>query len=169
MKTCIVILLIFSIIVTFSSCKAPSLPEEPEDFSFFIRWGVYGISSYDSETGKLVKTTDAKDPEDFVTYYKMSEDELKRVYGLIRDLGIESYPDEYDPNVGLGSDPSATVILTVRAGEYEKTVTAEEIALGYDANTVKGQRFLDTVKEIVDILTATEEWKALPVYEVLYD
>lgn len=169
MKTCIVALLIFSIIITFSSCKTSSLPDEPEDFSFFIRWGVYGISSYDSETGKLVKTTDARDPEDFVTCYKMSEDELKRVYELIRDLDIEKYPDEYDPNIGLSSDPFATVVLSVRVGDVEKTVTAEEIALGYEANTHKGQKFLNTVKEIVDILTATEEWKALPVYEVIYD
>ena len=169
MKTCIVLLLIFSIMMTFSACGETRLSEEPEEFSFFIRWGVYGISSYDSETGRLVKTTDATEPDDYVTGYKMSEEELKRVYELIKRLRIESYPDEYDPNIGLSSDPSATVVLTVRSGDFEKTVTAEYISLGYDSNTVKGQRFLDTVKEIVDILTATEEWKALPVYEVIYD
>ena len=45
----------------------------PEDFVVALTWDCYGISSYDSQTGKLVKTTDATNPDDYVTYYKLTD------------------------------------------------------------------------------------------------
>ena len=40
--------------------------------------------------------------------------------------------------------------------------------MGYDANNNKGQKFLETVKAIKDILIETDEWKAFPEYEFFY-
>ena len=85
-------------------------------------------------------------------------------------MDIETYPDEYNPHGnGLASKPSMTLILTLRDGDNVKTVRAENIALSYESDDPKGQKFLDTCKGIRDILTATEEWKALPEYEFFYD
>ncbi len=138
--------------------------------SFSITWNVFGISSYDSTTGKLVKTTDATSPEDYVTTLYLSDSQKCRIWELIRELDIETYPDEYDPQEGkMFSNPSMTLVLTVKTETFEKTVRAEDIALSYASDDAKGQKFLDVCKGIVEILTSTEEWKALPEYEFLYD
>ena len=142
----------------------------PESLSFSLTWNTYGISSYDSATGKLVKTTDATHPEDYVTTLHLDGTQLFEIWELLWELDIETYPDEYDPQGGeLSSDPSMTLILTLRDGDKVKTVRAEDIALSYESDDPKGQKFLDTCKGIRDILTATEEWKALPEYEFFYD
>lgn len=149
-------------------CAEKPLPKEvPEDFSFALTWGVYGISSYDSRTGKLVKTKDATNPRDYVTYVKLSDEVMELIYKKLRALDVESYPDEYYPT--LGSEPSAELILTVRKGDNVKTITAKDVSLSYTSPSVKGKRFIDTCLDISDILTATEEWKALPDYEFYYD
>lgn len=140
-----------------------------DEFSFSITWNTYGISSYDSATGKLVKTTDATNPEDYVTTLQLDGTQLFAIWELLWELDIETYPDEYNPHRGLASSPSMTLILTLRDGDKVKTVRAEDIALSYESDDPKGQKFLDTCKAIRDILTATEEWKALPEYEFFYD
>lgn len=151
-------------------CNANSLPEEmPDDFSFSMTWGTFGYSSYDSKTGTLVKTTDATNPDDYVTTYILSEEELKTIYNLIRDLNIESYDDEFDSLAFNGSDPHLTLSLTVHTNSMDKTIKANEVASYNSTNTIKGKKYLDTVKAIRDILEGTDEWKALPDYEFYYD
>ena len=137
-------------------------------FSFSLTWGVYGISSYDSLTGKLVKTSDTAKPEDYTTYYWLTDEDMEYIYNLIVALDVYSYPDVYDPQSGLSS-PDATLILTVRIGEEEKTVKAEHISLFFVSEDEKGQLFLDTCEAISDRLEATAEWKALPDYPTLYE
>jgi len=141
----------------------------PDNLSFSLTWNTYGISSYDSATGKLVKTTDATNPEDYVTTLELDGTQLFEIWELLWELDIETYPDEYNPHGGLASSPSMTLILTLRDGDKVKTVRAENIALSYESDDPKGQKFLDTCKGIRDILIATEEWKALPEYEFFYD
>ena len=55
----------------------------PEDFSFSLVWNCYGISSYDSQTGKLVKTTDATNPKDYITYYQLTDEDKEYIYNLL--------------------------------------------------------------------------------------
>ena len=140
------------------------------EFSFFLTWGFYGESSYDSRTGRLVKTVNATKPEDYVTTYHLSEEQKEKVYALIQGLDLASYPDFYDPHEGkISSDPSMTLVLSVTVGGMQKTVQAKEIALGYKANNEKGQRFLTVCREISSLLTETEAWKSLPEYEFFYN
>lgn len=162
MKARRVLSLVMAIILLccIGGCSQTSLPKDrPEDFSFFLVWGSHGISSYDSTTGVLVKSNMGTKLE---TGYKMSPQELDAVYAILRELNVESYPDEYDPHKGRMSAPTMTIILTVHAGDVDKTISAENICLSYDARSIKGQRFLDAVKGISDILTGTEEWQTLP-------
>ncbi|MBO5700995.1 MAG: hypothetical protein J6S71_01015 [Clostridia bacterium] len=158
------------LLVSLGGCaESPLQKEIPEDFSFALTWGVYGISSYDSKTGKLVKTKDATNPEDYVTYLELPEETLEDIYEMIRKLKPDSYPDEYDPDPYRSSDPSADLILTVRAGDSVKTITATEVSLSYETWSIKGKRYIDTCRAISEILTSTEEWQALPDYEFYYD
>lgn len=139
------------------------------DYSFSLTWGTYGYSSYDSETGELIKSKDATNPEEYTTELKLSEEEYSAIWGLIKDLDIETYPDEYNPHGNGVSTPYMTLILSVKADGLDKTVTVKETVLSYETANKKGQKFLDVCKGIRDILTATKEWEALPEYEFLYD
>ena len=148
--------------------------EKPD--SFALTWNVYGISSYDSQTGRLVKTTDATRPEDYVTEWFFSPAELSEILKEIAALDPESYPDAYDPynapdaEQRVVSAPDRTLILTYRTGGREKTVTCRNICLsgsaGYDA---KATAFLALCDRLTEKITATSAWQALPDYEFLYD
>ena len=140
----------------------------PEDFSFSLTWNCYGVSSYDSQTGKLVKTTDATNPEDYVTYYRLTNEDKEYIYNLLVSLDMKSYPDVYDPQNGF-SRPSTTLILTACIDGEVKTIQAKNISLFLVSADDKGQQFLSTCEAISNKLMATEEWKALPDYETLYE
>ena len=139
------------------------------NYSFSLTWNTYGISSYDSKTGTLIKTSDATNPKEYTTNLKLTEQQYSAIWKLIKGLDIESYPDEYNPHGNGVSTPYMTLILSVKADGIDKTITVKETMLSYEADNKKGQKFLDTCKGIRDILTATEEWKALPEYEFFYD
>ncbi len=146
------------------------LPEKPDDFSFSFTWNTFGISSYDSKTGKLIKTSDTLNPKDYTTTLRLSDDELTHIYNLIRELDIISYPDIYDPFEDLmESNSHITLILSIKTAKFEKTVKAENIALPNTPDSPEGQRFINVCKEIQDILTSSDEWKSLPEYDTFYD
>jgi hypothetical protein len=138
------------------------------DFSFSLTWGTFGISSYDSKTGKLVKTKDAPAPEDYITTHILTAQEKIEIFKILQTLEMDSYPDEYNPTEGIGSDPYQELILSAQLDRITKTITAEQVALS-DATSEKGQKFMDACDAIEDILENTEEWKALPDYPYLYD
>lgn len=138
------------------------------DFSFSLTWGIYGISSYDSENGRLVKTDDVKNKEDYETTHFLTAQEKVEIYKIIEHLNPYIYPDEYNPIEGLGSVPYQSLILSVEMYGDSKTITAEQIAFD-EATTPEGKAFMNACKAISDILTATDEWKALPDYPYLYD
>lgn len=141
-----------------------------DSFSFSLTWGCYGISSYDSKTGKLVKTTDAANPEDYVMTYWLTTEQKQKIYDLILNLNVTAYPNTYNPHKnGLASNPSMTLILSVNTDTVQKTITAADIAYTYKADNHHGQQFLSVCKAIQDILTSTEAWKSLPEYEFIYD
>lgn len=148
-----------------------------EPVSFTLVWNVFGVSSYDSATGRLVKTNDATDPEAYAATYRFTDRTFSDILTELMTLAPEDYPDEYDPfndpasDVKVMSTPSMNLILTVREGEREKTVSCIDISLspgaaGYDA---KADRFLDFCRWLEELLMNTDEWQALPDYEFYYD
>ena len=149
------------------------LPQQmPEDFSFFLRFGTFGCSSYDSKTGRLVKTSTVieREPEDYIATYVMSEEQLKELYEKIRESDILNIEREFNDNDFVMADPYCTVSLTVSYGEISKIVSADGIAglsLSY-ALTEEAKIYNSTVSYIVDRLLETDEWKALPDYEFKY-
>lgn len=141
-----------------------------DSFDFSLTWGCYGISSYDSQTGKLVKTTDATHPEDYVTTYQLTEEQKKQIYDWIEDLQVTGYPDTYNPHPdGLLSSPTMTLILSVQTDTVQKTIQAKDIAISYDTKDEKGKKFLTVCGDIETMLKDTEEWKAFPEYEFFYE
>lgn len=172
MKKLIALVLLLVCVLTIAGCNTQEPASNPavipEDFAFALTWNCYGISSYDSQTGKLVKTTDATTPDDYVTYYQLTDQDKEYIYNLIAPLDVNSYPEVYDPQNGM-SEPSMTLILTVYGNGMQKTIKAENIALSFISEDEKGQAFLSVCEAISNRLTVTEEWKALPDYEKLYE
>lgn len=139
------------------------------EFSFSLTWGIFGHSSYDSQTGRLVKTDDVSNQEDYETTHFLTAHEKATIFKIIEDLHPHTYPDEYNPTAGKGSDPSQNLILSVDIeDDIPKTITAEQVALD-EATSAQGKRFMDACKAIADMLENTEEWKALPDFPYLYD
>ena len=173
MKKWMMFILLFVFVLPLAGCsnQEPLIGSKqvPEDFSFALTWNCYGVSSYDSKTGKLIKTTDATNPDDYVAYYNLTIEDKEYIYGLLAELNANSYPDVYDPNDGVTSEPSMTLILTVRVDGKEKTIRAQDIAISYGSKDKKGQLFLSVCQAISNRLMATEEWKALPDYENYYE
>ncbi len=168
MKRIIIILLALLMVFALFSCEKkeapPEAPAVPDDFSFYYSWGcLYDASFYDSETGELIKTKCAEDPDNYVTTFVLSDDNKQKVWELISALDVDSYPDEYDPDNGYVIPPS-TFVLTVRANGAEKTIKAENNSGTFVSKNEKGQAFLDVCKYLSDMLTSSEEWKALPYY-----
>ena len=156
----------------------PDSPEKlPEDFSFSIVWGCYGISSYDSKTGRLVKTKDATDVSKYTCIVRLTDDQLIEVYHLLTDINIFSYPDLYDPfnapdaENKLMSSPNQSIILSVTADGRTKTVSCESIPFGSldDCYCNEAREFLYSINKIVELLTSLPEWAAFPEYEFFYD
>lgn len=148
----------------------------PADFSFSLVWNTFGISSYDSKTGKLIKTKDTSNIKKYTTKYKMTDEELYKIYDILYNrINIDSYPDDYDPynapdaEIRLVSKPSQTVIISVTANGRTKTVTCDEISFGVEGYDEHATEFIKAKSDIVNILTNTDEWQALPDYEFLYD
>ena len=76
---------------------------------------------------------------------------------------------DYDPHNGGGLClPPFQFVLRIKTNTIEKTIDVNGVIPGYEVENSKGQNYLHVYKEIVDILTATEEWKALPDYELVY-
>ncbi len=160
--------------INFPESMPQPLPEEmPENFTFSINFGAFGNASYDSKTGKLVKTTDATNPELYEGTYLMSKEELSSIYSLIREVGLENYPAVLGGSYFAGSDPYETYSITLRAGDFVKTITAKQVEFAYLEDipglTPAARRYAAMMMEIIDILVDTEEWKAFPDYEYTYD
>ena len=148
-----------------------------DGFRFSLRWGTYGISSYDSGSGRLVKTTDATDPDRYVTEMHLSEKDLEYVAQALKALNIASYPSSYDPfnapgaETMVASEPSTTIVLSATFDGRTATVTCPGIAdLGEnDCYSEQGKNLIHTVKELIAMITGTPEWQALPEYEFFYE
>lgn len=154
---------------TLSTEKEQGVEEYKPVYSFSLTWGTYGYSSYDSVSKELIKSKDATNPEDYTTKLELTMEQYSEIWQLISDLDIESYPDEYNPHGNGVSVPYMSIVLSVKSKDIEKTITVAETIMSYETDNAKGQKFLDVCKGIRDILTETDEWKALPEYEFFYD
>ena len=165
------VLTLVLLLLTLTSCNLfqKSLPKEmPDDFSFAITWNIGGMCTYDSKTGILIKHKYATNVDEYTTTCFLTEDELKEIYKLIYDLNIDSCPDEFPYGTFVDADPSSRLSLSVSTKDYSKTVKADSVG-AYEAFTIKGTKYLEVIKGIRNILTETEEWKALPDYDYLPD
>lgn len=140
-----------------------------EEFTFSLTWGVGFDSSYDSDSGTLVKTNKVieRSPEEYVTTFEYPS--LESLYEKAKHLSLYYYPSDYDAYDGvlISTSPMTNYRLTID----DKTIEARNCPIidGYpEGLSWRAKEFLEIVFEIRDTILNSEEWKALPDYEVLY-
>lgn len=169
MKRWLALFFAATFLFSLSSCAKESDPADvPEDFCFSLEWDCNGDSTYDSKTGKLVKQKIAMKIEDYTTTLLLTDDQKAEIYGLIRNLKPETYPDEYNPLKG-SSEPSRNIILTVSYNGKTKTISCTDVSLANTPKGNKGKKFMLLHDRIVEIIKSSTEWQALPDYEFYYD
>ena len=140
-----------------------------EKFTFSLTWGVGFDSSYNSKTGTLIKTDKVinRSPEEYVTTFEYPN--IESLYEKVKLFALYQYPSTYDPYEGvtISTNPKTNYKLTID----DKTIEARNCPIieGYpEGLTWSGKEFLELVFEIRDTIQNSDEWKALPDYEVLY-
>ena len=157
----------FAIPITSSNETPVKIVNTSNDFSFSLTWGYFGESSYDSSTGKLIKTNEATKPSDYITTLFLDCDQNKKIEKILTELDLTKYPALYDPKC-MVEEPQTTLILSVHHGSIKHCVTCKNISSTYESEDIEGQTFLSACKQIIDFITLTYEWKALPNREFLY-
>lgn len=141
----------------------------PKDFSFALTWGTYGICYYDSQTGVLIKDSEATDPKVYTTYYSLTDANTEYVYNLLKELFTDSYPTIYNPTSEWIKHPSTTLIITAFWSGKIRIIKAEDICDKIECADKKGQKFISTCNAISNMLMETEEWKQLPELERFFE
>ena len=161
-----------SMLMAISSCSSSAVPSfsvAQEDFYFVLTWGVELDSSYDSRTGTLIKTKYVieRQLEEYIATYQYPN--VNEIYEMSKTINVYSYADDYYPYEGcsIRSNPSVDYVFEIN----DKTITSKDCPIMSeipDSVTKKGKQYLKLIFTITNVLTNSEEWKAMPDFEVLY-
>ena len=154
---------------TSSSSAVPSFSVAQEDFYFVLTWGVQKDSSYDSRTGTLIKTKYVRErqPEEYITTYQYPN--INEIYEMAKSINIYSYADDYYPYEGslVYTSPSVDYVFEIN----DKTISSEDCPILSeipDGVTNRGKQYLALILSIKNTLINSDEWKAMPDFEILY-
>lgn len=140
------------------------------DFSFSLVWGANGSSSYDMDSGVLVKSNVEPEAEKYRTVLHLTEEQRAAAWEAVAGLDWSVYSEIYDPNMGLASSsPTMDLILTVTENGRTHVVRCLGIAIMYDTHDENGQAFLDACLALENLIMDTPEWQALPDYTVFFE
>ena len=165
------LLIPITLVMLISSCSSavPSFSVAQEDFYFVINWGVELDSSYDSRTGTLIKTKYVRErqPEEYIATYQYPN--MDEIYEIAKSINVYSYADDYYPYEGssIRTTPSTDYVFEIN----DKIITSRDCpSLREVPNDVtkRGKQYLSLILTIIDTLTNSEEWKAMPYPEILY-
>ena len=147
-----------------------------QGFGFAIGWGIYSDSTYDSRTGKLVKSGIQPDIADYTTTLVLSGEQLAAVKEILDRLDLASYPAEFTPyddvdRTGMEmSIPYETIKIVMYDGEKTLYACCDEICLGgSNVYSEKTKAFLNAAREITRMITAAPEWQSLPELVNFYE
>ena len=151
------------------SSAVPSFSVAQEDFYFVLTWGVRLDSSYDSRTGTLIKTKYVRErqPEEYIATYQYLN--INEIYEMAKSINVYSYADDYYPYEGssIQTAPSVDYVFEIN----DKTITSNDCPIMSeipDSVTKKGKQYLTLIFAIKNTLVNSDEWKAMPDFEILY-
>ena len=167
------LLILITVLMAISSCSTSDVPSfsiEQDDFYFVLTWGVQLDSSYDFRTGTLIKTKYVRErqPEEYIATYQYPN--INEIYEMAKSINVYSYADDYYPYEGcsIRSNPSVDYVFEIN----DKTITSNDCPIMSeipDSVTKKGKQYLSLILTIKNTLINSDEWKAMPDFEILYD
>ena len=167
-------LLVGAFTLLLSSCASsnnvvPSFSTAQEDFYFVLTWGVQKDSSYDSRTGTLIKTKYVieRQPEEYIATYQYPN--INEIYEMAKSINVYSYADDYYPYEGssIATNPTVDYVFEIN----NETITSENCPILSeipDGVSNRGKKYLTLILTIKNTLINSDEWKAMPDFEVLY-
>ncbi|MBQ4353978.1 MAG: hypothetical protein IJC71_03695 [Clostridia bacterium] len=160
--------LLAAVLFLFAGCAGGSRAM-PEDFAFSVGVTTEGRTvEYHSEGNLLVKKNTAGESEEMHTAELiLSDSELKTAWDLFSMMKLKKYPDApnlYDPGTPA-VEPVSNIKLWMRADGEEKMIFAEGVSMKGKASSADGIAFMNTVKILLDLVTVTEEYRAMPDWE----
>ena len=89
---------------------------------------------------------------------------------MAKSINVYSYANHYYPYEGslIMTSPSVNYVFEIN----DKTITSNGCPITSeipDSVTKKGKRYLTLIFAIKNTLVNSDEWKAMPDFEVLYD
>ena len=181
-KLCLFILMSICLATVLAGCSGELVV--PDDFAVKIN---FGLSEYDSENGRLVKETRPSGMwgntlQDYTAKYFLTAEQKTKIYQMIMDMDFDSYPDNYNPCEGDETIPAYTVVLKIKHDGIEKEVSCHNIASLNNSDYYQKNRpefwenlpkeskdFIILHETIIDMIRSSEEWKALPDYDVIIE
>ena len=131
--------------------SATGLPE----YEFTISWGQEGESSYDSKSGKLVRTEGS---EGVLT---LNDAERRKIWTILTGMDYAKYPADYDPDPETESDPPEVIELSVTTGGETASIRCADAAVRPETQEKDAEDFLNGIRQITDLIESTDAWMAL--------
>lgn len=148
---------------------------EYDNFDFSIVWGVHGMSSYDSSSGTLIKTTyfeKGSSQDDYKTQLYLSKETKDNFVNMLNNINIYSYPKNYDPYYykrrTIYSTPGYKIKLSIPDLEIETRDTLPMYSDDVTNISKEGKSFLSCIDSITTYIENTSEWKSLKDSEVTF-
>ena len=174
-KSCIKIVILFlclAVCIPMAiSCGNLKMPDEmPDDFNFFLAWGIEGRNAVDTYNGTLRKDliVDGTETIDFA----IPEEKMREIYSLILKYELYSLPSELSVE-GIAQSPAPDYTLTytyngkTTSVVWLKAITSGierlgELASGGTPSKNFPQGHIDFVRfidEVRDYIYNTDEYK----------
>ena len=166
----IICVLVCTLLIGCSAPGSDNNPDEenddfPNDFGFVLKYGTGAkniINTFDGTFEKdLITAGTAK------TKLNFSDEELKRIYSIMKSINILDYPSDYkppytdnpDPGVERFVQPYETYNFYYRVNSESKDINWKDTN-GSDASKAKELRNL--FRYIEEIITSKKEYNRLP-------
>ena len=138
----------------------PALPEEmPEDFSFILRYGLEGARNVlDTVAGTFTK--DMIQAPDVTTDLRLSPEELRLIYGWMKEAGIQNYVGDFRPGGQQGGGtPSPMYRLELTVDGREREIEWDDT---YGSLAPEAKALRELLQSIAQLIERREEYKKLP-------
>ncbi len=154
-----------------SSANQSALPEQmPADFAFTAAYGFYAKNVLDTFTGTFTKDIIAPPKPNPTITFRLSAEEMARLYQALVQIGILSYPSVFTPDAEQEAktgvhhfvDPHPTYSLRVRAVGQERSVLWEDQGLSSAPKAAALRNWFNMLQRMIE---ARPEYKAMPPTE----
>ncbi len=158
----IILLILIALLINFR-IESYDRYDKVDEFNFELSWGPYGkknISTFNDTITKDLMTAGI-----VTTEYILPRHVKKRIYNMLRDMEILSFPSQLDLN-NIDKERNDNLYLRVVINGEENIVSCS-VPSGYNLKgvgeeTVHNYQFMTLTNYISNYVYGTDEWKSLP-------